>query len=175
MSKAVVTWTLFGVGFLINPNLGCSSSDDEREFSYSEQDMRLAVLGDWRGVAELDGQSFEFDLTLEQASSKSTTQAVVPPPPRPQCASRSFVKPAGACVSISSMELIGRITSTNPNLAGSVRGEATAFRNLEPTELHLEVEGGPVLTGRVEAHSLTQGELFGTQEGSFQLSRHALD
>jgi hypothetical protein len=170
MLKKPAVWVLFGLAFVINPNLACSSSDDE-DFTYSEQDMKAAVLGEWQGSADIDGEAIAFTLTLEQASSKSTTQSISAPPYRPQCGSRSFVRPAAACISMSSMPLVGTITSDSELLAGVVEGEATAYRNLDTAGIDLELEDGTLLGGSIEQQAIESGVISGAQTGSFVLSR----
>jgi hypothetical protein len=160
-----------GVALVINPYLACSESG-ESDFTYSEADMKLSVLGAWQGSAELDGVSTPFSLSLEQASSKSKTQGVSAPKTRPQCGSRSFVKPAAACVSETTMPLIGSLSSENPTLNGAVDGYVVAYRTLDIVELELRLETGVVLSGRIEDQTLTEGQLRNAaQIGVFSLTR----
>jgi hypothetical protein len=172
MKKNLAVWTLFGLALVINPNLACSSSEDEEEFSYSEQDMKAAVLGDWVGTAELEGESYPVSLTLVQASSGSRTQSISAPVIRPQCAQRSFVKAAGACASLSTMPLGGTIASENPTLNGDVTGDAMAGLNLISVGLHLQIADGHDLTGRVADEALGDGEIYAEGKvGTFTLAR----
>lgn len=175
MKKYLAVWSLFGLAFLANPALlACSSSDEEEDFAYGEADMKAVALGEWQGVAELDGESVAFTLTLEQASGKSSTQSVSAPGVMPQCGSRSFVKPAAACISRSSMPVVGTLTSNHAELSGPVVGEHMAFRSLEPSELHLELEGGLSLGGMLKQHAINEGQIHraGVGElGTFTLSR----
>jgi hypothetical protein len=161
---------LFGVALVLNPYVACSS--DEEDFTYSEQDMKTAVLGVWEGMADLHGESVPFTLALEQASAKSKTQGIVPPTVKPQCASRSFVKPAAACVSMSRMPLVGTVTSANPALNGAVSGELEAFRDLNPSQLVLTLEDGKMMTGTLKSDRVSDGVIRETgQVGSFSLAR----
>jgi hypothetical protein len=172
MKKNLAVWTLFGLALLVNPNLACSSNDDEEDFTYSEQDMKAVVLGDWQGTAEFDGESVAFTLSLAQASAKSQTQSISAPPLQPQCGSRSFVKPAAACISMSEMLLAGTITSDHPLLDGSVTGSAVAYRNLDPSGLHLELEDGTRLDGSIKDQAISEGEVLADEPlGTFTLSR----
>ncbi len=162
--------TVFGVALVANPYLACSSN--EQDFTYSEQDMKSAMLGDWEGTADLDGESVSFTLTLEQASSKSTTQSVKAPTLKPQCGSRSFVKPAAACESVSNMPLLGTLASANPTLNGPVTGYLIASRILEGAELTLDLEGGAQLSGHLKSEAVSDGIIRNPSEaGSFALSR----
>ena len=171
MHKNWLLLPIFGVALVINPYLACSS-EDESDFTYSEADMKEALLGIWQGTAELDGEAVPFSLVLEQSSAKSSPQNVAAPKVQPQCGSRSFVKPAGACVSFSTMPVVGTLTSENPTLNGAVEGDIAAYRNLEPAELTLRLEDGKVLSGMIENQSLSAGQInTNVQLGTFSLSR----
>ena len=172
MKKNLAVWTLFGLAFVVNPNLACSSSDDE-DFTYSEQQMKSAVLGSWQGTGELDGESVTFTLELQQASSKSSSQTIAPPLVKPQCGSRSFVKPAGACISMSTLPLVATLSSDHPELNVVVEGQAQSYRNLEPAFLELALEDGTTLAGSIEGQALAAGEIRLDQQprGTFELSR----
>jgi hypothetical protein len=172
MKKNPAVSILFGLASLVNPNLACSSNGEDEDFTYSEQDMKAVVLGDWQGTAVLDGESVAFSLSLEQASAKSGAQSVSPPPFQPQCGSRSFVKPAAACVSESTMSVTGNVTSEHPMLNGALEGYAVASRILNPSELHLELEDGTRLNGNIKDQSISEGEVFADEPlGTFNLSR----
>jgi hypothetical protein len=169
VSKSWLLLVVFGV----NPNLACSSKD-EATFTYGEADMRAALLGTWQGSAELGGETLPFSLTLEQASAKSKTQSVGAPGLQPQCGSRSFVKPAAACISITTMPVIGTLTSENPGLNGAIDGSFDAYRTLDRARLSIRLEDGTTLVGTVEGDALTDGLVQGgdaERSGSFAMSR----
>ena len=169
MNKKWLLLGVFGLALVINPYLACSSKED---FDYSESEMKQAVLGEWVGTADIDGESADFTLSLQQASPKSTTQSVAAPKVQPQCGSRSFVKPAAACTSTSSMPLVGTITSVNPALNGTVDGDAFAGVNLNPTELHIRLDDGKQLSGMLIKGSLSDGSISTNIEiGTFSLAR----
>jgi hypothetical protein len=170
MTKNWLYLGVFGVALVVNPYLACSSS--EEDFTYSEQDMKAVILGDWEGTADLDGESVPFTLTLEQASAKSSTQSVSAPSAKPQCGSRSFVKPAAACISESVMPLVGSITSANPTLNGAVTGELSASRILDKAGLRLQLEDGRTLNGMLSDNEVSDGGIFAdAQVGTFSLAR----
>lgn len=173
MKKQAAAWTLFGMVFLMNPQLACSSSEgEEDDFTYTEQDMKAVVLGDWQGTAELDGETIAFTLSLEQASAKSSTQGISASTLQPQCGSRSFVKPAAACVTMSTLPLVGSLTSESPALSGAVTGEAEASRILNPSRLRIQLEDGRTLAGTLADQSISDGGIYdGRQIGSFTLAR----
>jgi hypothetical protein len=172
VTKQLAIGTLFGLAFLVNPHLVGCSADDEADFTYSEADMRAAVLGDWQGTAELEGETVAFTLTLEQASATPASQDVVAPPVRPQCGSRTFVRPAAACMSISTMALTGTLTSDHPRLTGSVTGEAKAYRTLDSSLLDIQLPDATALRGSVANQALVDGGIHGeAQLGTFTLAR----
>lgn len=171
MKKNWAILGLFAVALVVNPYLACSSSGDE-DFTYSEQDMKAAILGDWQGNAELDGISVPFTVSLEQASAKSKTQSVSAPTVKPQCGSRSFVKPAAACASTSVMPLVGTVTSSNPALNGAITGELSASRILDKAQLQLQLEDGKTLNGTLSDDEVSDGKIFASQEvGTFSFAR----
>ncbi len=164
----------FGLALVVNPYLGCSQSSDGTggEFQYSEDDMKSAVLGSWQGTAELDGVTTPFSLSLEQGADASKTQSAAPPSVRPQCTSRSFVKPAGACSSQSRMPLVGTLSSGNPQLDGALDGEVSALRTLDAVYLSLRLETGVELVGTIKARAVKEGVLGDAgATGSFSMSR----
>jgi hypothetical protein len=176
LKKQLAAWTLAGLAFLVNPHLvACSSAfadGDESDFTYSEADMRAAVLGDWQGTAELEGETATFTLTLRQASASPAGQGLVAPPVRPQCGSRTFVAPAAACASISTMRLTGTITSDHPRLTGSVTGELEAFRTLDSSLLGITLPDTAELRGSLERQAIVDGGIYGeTKLGTFTLAR----
>jgi hypothetical protein len=161
----------FGLALVVNPYLACSSSS-EADFTYSESDFKDAVLGTWQGTAQIDGEAVDFSLVLEQGSLKSGAQSATTPGVAPQCGSRSFVKPAAACASMSEMPVIGTITSVNPALNGAFDGGVHAFRNLYPVHLDLRLEDGTELSGVLDKDGLNDGSLQnGSEIGKFSLTR----
>ena len=170
MMKQCLLLGVFGLALVINPYLGCSSSDED--FTYSEQDMKAAILGEWQGSGELDGEAVAFTLTLEQASARSKTQSLSAPGVKPQCGTRSFVKPAAACSSESVMPLAGTIVSGSPTLNGTVSGQLIASRILDNARLELQLEDGKTLSGNLKGDELIDGSISASaQVGVFSLAR----
>ncbi len=165
-------WLLLGVfggALVVNPYLACSHSG-ESDFTYAEADMKDAMLGTWQGNAEVDGESVAFSLVLEQASRKS--KSIAAPKLQPQCGSRSFVKPAAACVSLSDMPVIGTLSSENPAFDGAVEGHLQAFRTLDAATLSLSLQDGKVLSGNIEKKALSDGQISAAaQVGTFSMAR----
>jgi hypothetical protein len=170
IGRRLLRGAAFGVALVMNPYLGCSH-DGQSDFTYSEADMKAALLGTWQGTAQLDGETIAFSLSLEQASAKSKTQGVSAPPVQPQCGSRSFVKAAAACASLSTMPVVGMLTSVSPDLNGAVDGSLVAYRTLDAVELSLRLESGAVLSGRVEDDALVDGRIGASASDSFSLQR----
>jgi hypothetical protein len=170
MIKKWLIFGAFGLALVVNPYLACSSKEDD--FSYSESEFKDAVLGTWQGTADLDGEQVEFSLVLEQASAKSKTQSLAAPKVKPQCGTRSFVKPAAACISMSQMPLVGTLTSVNPELNGAIDGEVQAYQDLGPADVTLRLEGGKELRGVIKSQALSDGRISAsTQLGTFSLTR----
>jgi hypothetical protein len=171
MSKKWLRFAVWGLAFVANPYVACSESS-ESDFTYSEADMKLSVLGAWQGTAEVDGVSTPFSLSLDQASSKSKTQSIMEPKRQPQCGSRSFVKPAAACSSETTMPVVGSLSSENPAFNGGIDGYVVAYRTLDFVELQLRLESGMVLSGTLKDQALSEGLLMNAAPaGSFSLSR----
>jgi hypothetical protein len=170
MNKKWLLLGVFGLALVVNPYLACSSKEDD--FDYTESEMKQAVLGEWVGTAELDGESADFTLSLQQASAKSKTQSVSAPKAQPQCGSRSFVKPAAACFSTSSMPIVGTITSVNPALNGVVDGEVWAGASLDPANFSIRLEDGKQLSGMLKQGTLSDGTINDKVTiGEFSLTR----
>lgn len=155
----------FGVALVVNPYLGCSSQP-RSDFTYSEDEMKLAVLGSWVGSARIEGETVPFSLTLEQGRQSTKAPGVAP-----QCASRSFVKPAGACFVLSRMPVVGVLTSEHPGFNGVVDGDFVAYHTLDVVELSLHVETGAVLSGTLEDDAVTSGRVEGPLQGQFSVQR----
>jgi hypothetical protein len=171
MSKNWLALAVLPLTLLVNPYLACSESS-QSDFTYSEADMKDALLGSWEGTAELDGVTSPFSLSLEQGSRQTKTRSVTPPKIQPQCGARSFVKPAAACASETTMPLVGLLSSENPALNGAVDGYFVAYRTLDSVELHLGLEGGVVLSGTIKDQALREGSIENAPPGgSFSLSR----
>jgi hypothetical protein len=159
---------VFGVALVGNPYLGCSHAGAS-DFTYAEADMKEAVLGTWQGSADIDGESVPFSLVLEQASLRSRSIA---PKVQPECGSRSFVKPAAACLSSSDMPVTGMLSSENPALDGAVEGHVQAFRTLDSVTLTLTLQDGKVLTGTIEKQALGDGRVSAAAPlGTFSMAR----
>jgi hypothetical protein len=169
MSKKWLLLGVFGLALVVNPYLACSSNEDG--FAFSESDLKAAVLGTWQGTADIDGETVEFSLVLDQASAKSQTLSA--PKVQPQCGARSFVKPAGACTSSTTMPVSGTLISVNPALNGAVDGEVNILGNLlTAVDLSLRLEDGTVLSGAIENQSISEGLVSKSRQiGTFSLSR----
>ena len=170
MSQRWLLLAAFGLALMANPYLACSHSNGD--FNYSESDLKEATLGTWQGSADVDGETVEFSLVLEQASAPAKTQSVAAPKVQPECISRSFVKPAGACWVTTTMPVIGTLTSVNPALNGAFDGEVAAGKDLSPANLSLRLEDGKQLSGAIEKQSLNDGRITSkVQIGTFSLTR----
>jgi hypothetical protein len=155
-----------GVGaFAINPGFGCSSAEDE--FTYGEEDMRAMALGEWTGTLDTAQGQQTFSLTLEQAQAASTSQGLADGERRLQCANREFIRPAGACVSVSTMPLVGTVRSESGQYDGSVTGSAIAGLTLDSVDVRLSRrDGEPFLDGTLYPGGILKAIFYASDSGS---------
>lgn len=116
MKRRILGVSLGLLALFMNPAVGCSSSE-EPSWSFSETDMRVAVAGTY--VGNYGNTTETVTLTLDEATSSSTSSTQSVSGPRLQCAGRSFIRPAAACISETRMSVSGVISSRNgtvPNL-----------------------------------------------------------
>jgi hypothetical protein len=104
--------------FVLNPGFGCSG-DDGNNFAYGESEMTAAVHGTWRlSLTRPDG-----DATVTFTLAPGPGAPTIPPGMSPLCGNRDFVRPAGACITTSTLHLVGQIVAAEPPIDGvSVTG-----------------------------------------------------
>jgi hypothetical protein len=108
-----MAFTLAVIAFLLNPGFACSPSDDSTQFEYGETEMRAAVEGTWEMVLQASsGARSSLTVQIAEATEKKDGSALLRPDRRrglirsaAACGSQSFIKPAGACVSESTMPI----------------------------------------------------------------------
>jgi hypothetical protein len=134
----------FVVSLVVNPTAGCSSNETSSQWQYDESEMEHAVVGTYSGTVTLDGSTEPVTLIISRPPAPS---GATPARFEPQCGSRTFfVKPAGACVSMSTMPLQGELSSTGPLIAsGHLTGQFIAFYALTG-QLALSDAGGARLS-----------------------------
>lgn len=146
------------IALVINPAFGCSSSDDSWHFTDTE--MRAAVAGTYSGTL---GDTTEIvTLTLDEAKSSSSSSTQSAASPRLQCGSdRSFILPASACLSGTSMAITGQISSSNGTIASSaVNGGFVVFTsNLTDGSLSLKLEDGSRIDATFKTSLFTNWQL----------------
>lgn len=132
--RRVKTWgvsltvaTLCGVG---NPALiACSSaSEEEDEWSYTAEDMEAVVVGEYAG--QVDGQLVSIRISRSEAAPSSAASPELDglSARTLQCGSRSFVRPAGACISQTTLKIDADITSAASVLAsGKMEGHYVVY------------------------------------------------
>ena len=100
--------------FIMNPGFACSSSDDP-EFDYGEKEMVAAVQGTWRVTyTRPEGTSV---VTFSVAPGPGPKGGLAAPPGlAPQCGSRTFTRPAAACISESQLWLAATVVEAEPPL-----------------------------------------------------------
>ena len=149
--KRFLASSVIGLAALtLNPMIACQS---EEEFTFGEAEMRNAATGSYSGTVQSTGDTLE--LTLEQGVSNAPISAQGYR--RVQCGSRSFVQPAAACATSTTMEIEAHITSSHPSILA---------RDLEGT---FEIYGFDLDHGSL---SLLDGDIelrasFNVNEGGF--------
>jgi hypothetical protein len=126
---------------VVNPAvIGCSDAEsDERDWGYTAEDMEAAVVGEY--VGQVDGENVSIRVSRPKAAGAAAPHSNVLRNRSLQCGGRSFVRPAGACISTTSMDLDAEVTSDSGLLtSGKLEGRFTAF-------------GGVPLYGQVEFSS----------------------
>lgn len=104
---------------IINPAVGCGSRDFVDEYTFGETEMLSAVQGTWRVTFSRPEGPSVVTFTLEKGvkpSGASNGGLAAPPGVGPQCGSRTFIRPAAACDSISALALEATIVEAEPPL-----------------------------------------------------------
>jgi hypothetical protein len=126
--------------------LACGSSKRTPP-SYSEGEVKAALLGTWQGSAEFEGEVVPFALSLERGATRAPL-------------------PDGV------IAVAGTLVSENPALNGAVDGRADASEALSSANLAIRVETGGTLLGSFDGDSLTDGRIQSRDlAGTFSLSR----
>lgn len=154
--------------YVVNPAylVGCGGSADsgEEDFAFGESELVRAGTGTWSGTATINGQVQAFTLTLEQASDaqgqalRTVGQGL--------CGSRSFVRPAAACIAVSTLPVVGTLTLGQEQEAvrGALRVYGATFEQGElsirrPGEvsmsIQLDPQGRPLGEGAVSGEGLS--------------------
>lgn len=114
---------------IVNPGFACSSAEEAEgpDWQYTEAEMRNAVAGTY--VGHVVGTEEPVTLILDEAvkepqpevpNSGETLSPVSLPRSSLLCGSRSFIRPAGACISATTMALQATLQSESPLLAGQL-------------------------------------------------------
>jgi len=155
MLKQIVVGVVATTVLLINPMVGCNSSEDEPEFTYGETDMRDAVTGTYVGVLAATGETvtLELDEATVAPSGTNATQSTK----SLQCGTRTFIKPAAACDSGTEMPLQGNIASSGTKIvSGDLKAGSFVImsRLLDGGNLSLTLADGATITA---SHSASEG------------------
>lgn len=129
---------------MVNPTAGCSSNETPTQWQYDESEMEQAAAGTYSGTVAIDGSTEPVTLIISRPPAPG---GATPARLESQCGSRTFfVKPADACVSMSTMPLQGELWSTGPLIAsGHFTGQFIAFYTLTG-QLELSDAGGARLS-----------------------------
>jgi len=146
MKRRILGASLGLLALFMNPAIGCSSSE-EPSWSFSETDMRTALAGTY--VGNYGNTTETVTLTLDEATSSSSSSTQSVSGPRLQCGNRSFIRPAAACMQgMSSMSVSGTITSSEGTIASSaVTGQFNDYSSdLSSGNLSLTLADGSTLS-----------------------------
>lgn len=112
-----------GIG---NPALvGCSDTSEE-EWGYGEKEMEATIVGQYAG--QVDGKSVSIHISRPQAATSAGPNLEALSMRTLQCGNRSFVRPAGACASSSSLDVDADISSESSVItSGKLQGQFTVF------------------------------------------------
>lgn len=157
---------------VVNPAVvGCGDADSgKQEWGYTAQDMEAAVVGQY--VGQVDGKNVSVRISRPQAAASSAAPELRGLHDRTlQCGSRSFVRPAGACIATSTMDLDAEVASEASALApGSFQGNLVVFGGAPVFgRLSFSIDGVTTLEAEVEDGAITRWYL-GTPGGQTALS-----
>jgi hypothetical protein len=155
MFKQILVGVVATTALLINPMVGCVSSEDDPEFTFGETEMRAVVKGTYVGQLPATGET--VTLELDEATEAPTGTRATQNAKRIQCGSRTFIRTAAACVSATEMPLQGSVASNGTTIAS---GELQSGRfivtnlHLDGGDLALTLPDGATLTA---SHSAEEG------------------
>lgn len=146
MKRLIVSLGFGLVALAVNPMLACQN-DDEQEpaYHFGEAEMRKAIEGTYTGTVSSSGKSVSVTLEQTGSSSPRTTQSYK----RVQCGTRSFVKPAAACIDATEMAVVAHVTSEDPAIQ---QGDLTGAFTVYGTEL---TDGEVYVSGPNDVHLST--------------------
>ncbi len=114
---------------IVNPALvacGDVNEENEEEWGYGEKEMEAAIVGRYAG--QVDGESVDIHISRPKAATSAGPNLEALSTRTLQCGNRSFVRPAGACISSSSLDVDADITSESSVIAsGKLQGQFTVF------------------------------------------------
>ena len=98
------------VAFVMNSGFACSSSEEDLpKWQYGEAEMTRAVEGTWRLTLERPAGESAVTFSLAPGAPSASSSLTSAPASYLQCGSRDFIRPAGACIDISTLYLSGQV------------------------------------------------------------------
>jgi hypothetical protein len=113
-SRHLLVWVLGFTVFAMNPALACYSSGID-EFEYGEAEMMAAVEGTWQVTFARPEETSAITFRVERGTALNGALAA-PFGLTPQCETRTFTRPAGACSPTSQLALTANIVDAAPPL-----------------------------------------------------------
>lgn len=148
--KYLLSLCFLAVAFVVNPLWGCGG-DAEPDFEYDRQDMVDYAAGTWSGTLKWpSGDETDFELVLSERTSQA--QGLEFRKVEQASCSRHFsqnladffVRPAYACVSISTLPVQARFTTDDGRVQNQdVTGDVQVWsRLLESVQITIPFSGG---------------------------------
>lgn len=158
--KIRIVGVLLGLlALIINPAVGCSSSDGS--WNFSEADMRAVVKGTYVGTYGNTTEAVTLKLDEATNSNSSATQSLSGRQLL-QCLGRTFILPASACEAETSMYLTGQVFSSNGTISSaSVSGNFDVTNpNLSDGFINLTLTDG---SGSIVSAKFINGQITNWQ------------
>lgn len=182
-----LVWLIASEAFFLSPWLACGS-DPADAFQYGDVEMRTAVVGTWDlAMALTSGDQTSVTIGLDQATTAQALSGPLPTIGHPRslvrpaaaCGQRTLLKSAAACVSITSMPLVGVfVAGATTYSTTTIYGELTvAGLQFATGQLSISLGDGTRITAPVSSGGkASPGTLWGASGevlGAVTLSRTA--
>jgi hypothetical protein len=141
-----LVWIIGFTALIINPAVGCGGRIAPDEYTYGETEMLTAVQGTWRVTFSRPEGPSVVTFTMDKGAAPSASSNGAPaaaPGLAPQCGTRTFVRPAAACIATSQLALAAVVVEAEPPL-DVANGEGWFFvAGLDYTGGHIQLKIGP--------------------------------
>jgi hypothetical protein len=166
--------------FMLNPAFACAPNSND-EFQYGASELRAAVEGTWQVTLNPNGQPTSMvTIRIEQGTGQPSAlhggTGVRLVRAAAACGTRTLVRPAGACVSITVMPLGGSVQGGDETLRAAMVSGQFEVPGIAFSEGWIELEIGPhrlrgTLSPTGVASDVTLWDATGAANGSVALTR----